>query len=174
MKAKPTSPPNIERATIAGRLLKTREDLGLSQEDLAKTAGISRSAIVRYEQGKVVPGGLKLGRLAAALGKSPNELLSGADSYFPSRRPEHALAGRDFQATSTRITLCLMALDRGIQERVSALLMAMVEAKKTKAEFAEFLKAIDEVEATLSKIRPNVDSLTDHAVREATGRKRKK
>jgi transcriptional regulator with XRE-family HTH domain len=173
MKKQPTSAPSIEPATIAGRLKKAREDLGLSQVDLAKSARISRSAIIRYEKGEVVPGGLKLSNLAEALGKSPNELLSGTEAYFPSQRPEHALAGRGFQATSIRVTMCLMALDPKIQEKVSALLLAMVEARKSKAEFTEFLKAIETVGATLAKVQPQVNQVTDNAVRAASGRKKK-
>jgi transcriptional regulator with XRE-family HTH domain len=173
MKRQPASAPSIDPATIAGRLRKAREDLGLSQVALAKSAGISRSAIVRYEKAEVVPGGLKLSKLAEALGMSPNELLSGTDAYFPSQQPEHALAGRSLPATYIRVTMCLMALEPKIQEEVSALLLAMVEAKKSKAEFAEFLEAIQDVNAAIVTTQPQINQATDHAAREITKRKRK-
>lgn len=59
-----------------GRLLKIkREDVSLSQQELASKVGLSRTSITNMEQGRQ-PVSLKmLYSLASALGTSPTELL---------------------------------------------------------------------------------------------------
>lgn len=52
-----------------------RRERGLSQEQLADAAGVSRSAIGMWESGHSQPDGLTLVRLASALGVSADELL---------------------------------------------------------------------------------------------------
>ena len=59
------------KSAIAERLREARHSRELSQTSLAKEAGLSRSAIVHYENANAVPGGLELLKLAKALGVSP-------------------------------------------------------------------------------------------------------
>jgi transcriptional regulator with XRE-family HTH domain len=165
MKGGMRAPPIIERAKIAERLRQARRDLKLTQAALAEATGLSRSAIVHYEKGNAVPGGLELGKLATALHRSPNYLLSGTEEYFSSSGPEHALVGEDITVTIPRATMCLMALPRDIQESVSALLMGLVRKEMGSVKFAAFLKAMAEVNATVVAARPEIDAVAGSIVR---------
>jgi predicted transcriptional regulator len=64
--------PNLTRLKAA-RLAKM-----LSQDELAKKAGVSRVAITRLETGKVDARFSTVRKLAAALGVEPTELTAGA------------------------------------------------------------------------------------------------
>lgn len=68
--------------TIAERLKSAREDLGLSQGELAKRAGVSQSTIANFEAGtRHSP--RKLLAIAAALRVDPNWLETGKGSREP-------------------------------------------------------------------------------------------
>lgn len=58
------------REEIARRLYEAREDLGLSQGELATDTGVIRSSISRYESGERVPSAKTMRKLGNALGKS--------------------------------------------------------------------------------------------------------
>lgn len=64
--------------TLADRLRKAREDMGLSQWDFADFSGISRTSVVNYESGKRTPKGLYLRAWADATGVDPEWLETGA------------------------------------------------------------------------------------------------
>ena len=173
---KPALLPSASEARVAGireRLRKARLDLKLSQTELAKNAGLSRSAVIHYEQGNAAPGALELIKLANALQRSPNFLLGGDDSFFDSPRTEHLLARTD-EALLQRVTICLMALDRPVRERVSALLMTMVQANKTEEEFTRFLEVMNTVEDYIAAHRSKIDAVADAAVTGEPPRRRKR
>lgn len=54
---------------------KMRLTVGMSQEDLAKAAGVSRVAIARYESGERVPSVIIAARIANALGCKVDDLI---------------------------------------------------------------------------------------------------
>jgi len=174
MKSKPVPPLRSEEEKIAERLKKARLALRLTQAELAKKAGISRSAIVHYEKGNAVPGAIELIKLAKSLEHSPNYLLSGAETFFDSKKLEHALASENPEVTQMRATLCLMALDREVREPLSALLMALVKLQKKPSEFAEFVKAIENVAGTIAQYRPQIDAVADDAAKTFSARKGKR
>ena len=160
MKDKSASPLPTEVDEIARRLKRARLDLNLTQATLAQKARLSRSAIVHYEKGNAIPGGPELIKLARALQRTPNYLLSGSDTFFDSRNPEHALASSgQYAVTIQRAVVCLMALDREVRERVSALLMTLVQEKKGKEGFAQFLRAMETVQETMATVAPQVEAI---------------
>lgn len=57
------------RAEIARRIHEAREDLGLTQGELAAQCRLLRSSVSRYENGNRVPSALTMRKLANALGK---------------------------------------------------------------------------------------------------------
>ena len=129
---------------IGERIKQGRTALEITQVQLAKKASLSRSAVVHYEQGNAVPGSAELVKLAQALNISPNYLLSGSDSFFPSKSAEHALADTENpQLLVARAGICLMVLDREVRESFSALLMSLVKAKLNKREFQELTQTIE-------------------------------
>ncbi|SFA76464.1 helix-turn-helix domain-containing protein [Selenomonas ruminantium] len=76
-------------ATVTGdRLRALRQDLGLSQEEVAKKIGVSRPAYVNYEQGKSRPV-RKLQELAALFNVSTDYIL-GEDVEKPTFDPPAA------------------------------------------------------------------------------------
>lgn len=60
---------------IGQRIADFRRVRGLSQEELAELATLSRISIARYEAGKIEPGAQALGRIADALEVTTDELL---------------------------------------------------------------------------------------------------
>lgn len=67
---------NISMESIAERVKKRREELGLSYGELSKLTGIPKSSLFRYESGDIknIPSG-KLAILAAALDTTPEHLI---------------------------------------------------------------------------------------------------
>ncbi|WP_037826943.1 helix-turn-helix transcriptional regulator [Streptomyces sp. NRRL B-1347] len=54
---------------------KRREELGFSQEDLARLCGVSQQTISRFESGERFPSVLTLWRLSLALDAEPSDFF---------------------------------------------------------------------------------------------------
>ena len=63
------------RHTLGQRIRRLRNAAGLSQDALARTAGIGRVTLVRFEKGEQTPRYKTLGAIARALGVRVSELL---------------------------------------------------------------------------------------------------
>jgi transcriptional regulator with XRE-family HTH domain len=63
------------RDTFASNLRRLRNEKGLSQDDLAYEAGISRSYLSQIEKGTYYASLKTIGKLAEVLGVEPAELL---------------------------------------------------------------------------------------------------
>jgi len=150
-----------DKERIAERLRKARDDTGLTQAQLASQAGIGRSAIVHYENAKVIPGGVELIKLANTLNITPNYILSGSEQFHESTEPEHAFATDDIARLASRMTLCLLALDRGTREIVSELLMSLVKQKFSKKKYEIFVKTVDALGSSMEGITPDMEALID-------------
>ena len=174
MPAKSKTKPLSQKTKIAERLKKARESEQVSQQTLAMKAGISRSAVVHYEQGKAVPGGLELIKLAKALRLSPNYILSGSDAFFESKASEHALATEHKGKLTMRMTLCLMALDREIREPLSALLMALLKAKLSKEDYKGMIAIFETMDETMPDLMQGVEQLMSGVIEEKIISKLKK
>lgn len=61
--------------TLCANIRAERARLDLSQEELAKRAGLSTVSIQKYENGDMTPGVDKLAALADVFGTTPNMLL---------------------------------------------------------------------------------------------------
>ncbi len=64
------------RSSLGDRIRRIRESEGLTQNELAKAAGIGRITLVRIEKGGSSPRYATLIALAKALGRSPADLLA--------------------------------------------------------------------------------------------------
>jgi len=68
-----------ELARDLGRRLRyLRAQIGVTQKELSNKAAIGRAHLSKLERGKILPGYLTLGRLAAAIGVDPARLVHGA------------------------------------------------------------------------------------------------
>lgn len=65
----------FSKEVFAANLRAARAALDMSQEELAKAAGVSKDAIVKYERGGYTPGADKVIAICRVVGKSPNELM---------------------------------------------------------------------------------------------------
>ena len=83
-------------SSLAQRLLISRRDLDITQEDLARRAGnVSPAYISSLERGKVTnPTADVLETLAAALGVSPGYLIGWSDDPTGEDRPASIVEGR--------------------------------------------------------------------------------
>ena len=95
---------------VGGRIREKREAAGLTQEQLAERAGISRNAISRYETAENEMRISTLFKIADGLGISPDELM-------PERFAENDETAEDFETDEiTEIVLLLGRMegeDRG-------------------------------------------------------------
>lgn len=66
----------FNKEVFAANLRVARAALDMTQEELAKAAGVSKDAIVKYESGEgYTPGADKVIAICCVIGKSPNELM---------------------------------------------------------------------------------------------------
>jgi transcriptional regulator with XRE-family HTH domain len=77
---------------LSYRLKAVREQQGLTQAELARRLGLSKSAIAKYEGGAHLPGVRVLVRLALGLGVSVDHLVGLAPAGAPVLREEPQLA----------------------------------------------------------------------------------
>lgn len=166
MATKPRKKLSDNKSQIAERLKKAREDLALTQQQVADKARVSRSAVVHYEKGNVIPGGQELIGLAKALKVTPNYILSGSEGFFDSTAPEHALAARDADdyVRVAQLGICMQALDREVAEAVSALVMALVKAKLSKTQYTDFLMVLDTLSKTMVGFTPELETMMDNKI----------
>lgn len=74
--------------TMAERIQRLRKAAGYSQNTLAKRLGITRNAIIKWEQGESTPS-RRLAELAVLLGTTSDYLLTGKDELdAPQEAPE--------------------------------------------------------------------------------------
>lgn len=74
------------KETIAGNLVRYRNGLGLSQEQLAERIEVTRQSINNYEKAKTLPDSKTLSALARALGVTFDDLLRPAGEGLPNFR----------------------------------------------------------------------------------------
>ena len=67
-------------AGMGARIRAARLAQGLTQEDLARAVGVTRSAVAQWETGRAGQVGGNLTRLAQTLGTGPAYLLNGSDA----------------------------------------------------------------------------------------------
>ncbi len=83
---------------IAGRLRQLRREMGLTQEAVARSAGVARVTISRLESGQLPPTYQTLVRVLAAMGKNVGDLARDEDAVPASggaqRRPRCRAAHR--------------------------------------------------------------------------------
>ena len=68
---------NIQQSTVRRRMYQLRIDKGLSQDNLAKAAGIDRKTVNRIENGHFSPSLDTFFRLCIALDVRPTDLMKG-------------------------------------------------------------------------------------------------
>lgn len=71
--------------SIGNEIKTRREKAGITQEDLARVACLSRSAIARYESEWAIPSLAALVRIADALGTTPAAILEAGTSTKEAR-----------------------------------------------------------------------------------------
>ena len=67
---------------LAENLRHLRELKGLTLEEIAKSADITKQAMNKYEQGKMVPNGIVLVDIAEKLGVTAEKLIRGKANDF--------------------------------------------------------------------------------------------
>lgn len=87
-----------QREAMAARLKDSREYLGLSQDDVAITLGISRPAVTNIESGNRKVEAVELDQLAKLYGRSVNYFLSGLNKEEPGKAAFYARTFKDLSA----------------------------------------------------------------------------
>jgi len=112
----PHLPQLPENISFASELIKARNDLGLTQSQLASKSGLSLSAVKAYESGRNMPGARELRELSQALQVSPNKLLFGKELPFEPRSVMEQLTGGESEDEAVArvramMLFCLLASD---------------------------------------------------------------
>lgn len=160
-----------ESISFASELIKARNDLGLTQSQLATKSGLSLSALKAYESGRNMPGARELRELCQALQVSPNKLLFGKELPFEPRSIMDQLTNGESENDAVArargmMLFCLLASDEreaiftlarslavarhGMEEVKQALLSADAMIGMARGMF----KATDEALATGNEIDP--------------------
>ena len=66
--------------TVGNRIRSARAAVGMTQDDLARAVGVSRSAVAQWETARTGQVGTNLTRVAAALGVGVGALLTGVEA----------------------------------------------------------------------------------------------
>ncbi len=103
---------------VAARIKSIREELGLSQADLARLAGTSRSYVSEIEWERKIPSIKLLGKFADALGVQPEQLVA-ADSPKGKLDAVDGIARRLRKGGPAHIALVRSLLD-GLDKVVTA------------------------------------------------------
>lgn len=150
------------KSAIASRLREARNARELSQTALAKKAGLSRSAIVHYENANAIPGGLELLKLAQALAVSPNRILTGSSDFEESDAVEQVLTEDDETVRIVRTVLLMQSLDCQTRERLSELIVDIVRQRKTDSEFRALLEMLDLLqEEFVGALKGDIENLVE-------------
>ena len=64
-----------DRETLAKNLQKLREANGLTQQEIASVAGVTRAAVDKWENGDCVPNAIAVSAVASKLGVTVEELV---------------------------------------------------------------------------------------------------
>lgn len=67
---------------IGERIKFLREELGLSQEELAGSVGMHPNTVARWERGELVPRGTSIAKIARSLNTTSSYLLDGDETLF--------------------------------------------------------------------------------------------
>lgn len=81
--------------SIGDRLKSARVMAGLTQDELASIAGISRISVAKYETGKSEPSASTLADISTALGVSMDSLMGKAPIVFPAEQDKDLMELRD-------------------------------------------------------------------------------
>ena len=65
-----------ERQALADNLQRMREEKGLSQQELADAAGVSRNAVDQWENGSYIPNVIAAAAVAEKLGVTCEQLIA--------------------------------------------------------------------------------------------------
>ena len=87
--------PNNRTSPIPARLADARHQAGMTQEQAADRAGLSRTSIARYESGLVSPSPVSLNMLAVLYGKTVDWLLGREEEEQPPPMTEEEQAELD-------------------------------------------------------------------------------
>jgi len=163
MSVEQLSNPLHEKTKISERLKLARDAKHLTQAALAEVSGVSRSSIVHYENGSVIPGGPEIIKLAYALEVTPNRILSGTEGFFPARESEQLLLLDDLVVLTNRASMCLRELGLGITEQFSTLLMTMVKEKLSDDDYQEFINMMSKIESEVQGMAPSLHGMAEEA-----------
>ena len=149
----------INKEKIAERLKKSRDNAGLTQQQLADQADLGRSTIMHYENAKSVPGGIELAKLSTALNTSPNYILTGSEEFGEPTSIEHSFATDNQYLLMARATIFMPQLDRETQEKFSELIMTMVMQRIDAEKFELLNEFANDMAATMEKTQPIWDEI---------------
>ena len=111
--------PNRANRVFVRRIRKARDELGLSQADLARRAGLQQSALSHYESGTRRPSFTNLKRLCRALNVSADYLIGNSERPIVPDEPED------------KLVLDLLHLSAGDRIVVRALVDSLIGREKS-------------------------------------------
>jgi transcriptional regulator with XRE-family HTH domain len=129
--------------SIGYRIKAWRHALGLTQDEFAKLAGMSKATLVGYEVGQRKPGADALAAIAKT-GVNMTWLLTGEGKMLPKEAPGTEFKGAERHARRWQKIIELVESIEDEEER-SALLEELFARAKTAAELAKLRRQIDEI-----------------------------
>lgn len=128
----------MEKITLGQRVLARRKELGLTQRDAAKLAGVAHVTISQWERDETQPAGKRLFALAKALQCNPTWLMFGDSDKIP-ETPSLTPKPTELSATHQELIELFDSLPESEQQAQLSELRARVE--NFNKLFEEMLKA---------------------------------
>ena len=140
---------------VAAELANARQRAGLSQNELHRLTGISRTVIAKYEVGENKPGARELKLLCDALKVTPNRVIYGKETPFESSPLHDALVLDSDEQMIIRGVLFMSMLTREDRAAVLTLIYSLLRGQRGKRAFDTMMKVVNVTsEALAEKISP--------------------
>lgn len=149
--SKPQLSELAEPLSFASEVIKARNELNLTQSQLAASSGLSLSSIKSYESGRNMPAARELRELCQALQVSPNKLLFGKELPFSQSVADALADGESENEAVSRVrTMFLIGmLASNEQQAIFTLAKGIALARHGDAKVKEALIAADVMSGTV-------------------------
>lgn len=134
---------------LANRIKAWRHALGLTQDEFAKLAGMSKATLVGYEVGQRKPGADALAAIART-GVDMRWLLTGEGEMLPKTAPDKAFDEVPYARRLEKIGLLLAGMT---EQEAAAFLDEMFARAQSAAEAAELRRALIDLRSEVERLK---------------------
>lgn len=141
---------------FGNELAKAIAKSGLSDAEISRQTGISRTVLIGYKKGRTVPGASEIHSLCLVLQVSPAQLIFGKEHPFQVDPLRDELGIDSPQREAHILGVLYLMLTRGERDAILAVTQSLVEARHGKSAFDEVKAALKVMDETLAESAPDL------------------